>query len=125
MSIFSRWKRRTLEDATFGHLAYQSVGCWEGAMTLGEGAVDIVVDAGEDGPLEHQRKTAALVAEQFAALVAEARQFARLEARAKVDSLSFERDEGAWELVLVTDTDSHYYCVRMRGQLPVELRVDG
>lgn len=43
MLILSRWKRKTLEDATFGRLAYESTGFWEGKLTLAGTAIEITM----------------------------------------------------------------------------------
>lgn len=53
LSMFDRSKPRTIADVTFGRLSYQRSGFWEGMLAVGNMEVEVVVDAGEDGPLQH------------------------------------------------------------------------
>lgn len=94
---------------------------------FGDEELDIVLAASEEGPLQHQRETAAFLRGRFEELTDAARAFVQPppEGLLEVESIGFEPEEGVWEVVLVTDADSRYYCVRMHRDVPQAVRVDG
>jgi len=127
MSLFDRWKKKTISDPVFGSLTYQRVGFWEGFLPLGGRDVPICVEADEEGPRAHQRQTAEFVQRGFDALMDIARTSATpaTTAELKLESASFEPEEGAWEVVLISDEDSLYRCIRFEQDRPAKSWADG
>lgn len=133
-----------IDDPFFGKLRYQRAGFWEGKKRLDPlgTEIEVLIDGGEEGPAEANRE----FYRQFEA------RYGELEPR--IERVLFEelkrwedeppdggiRDEFSlesidvprvdaspleWELIYPSKTTGHFFCVRMNGWEPVEVRVDG
>lgn len=127
MTHFGRWKAKIQEDPVFGTLRFQSVGFWEGKLDFGGDIVEFVVEAGAEGPEDHQRRTAELLSRDYERLTGQAKSAVEtVEASVlTVESISFEQEPSVYEIVFTCRDDSYYYNVRVNGDKAEFLGVDG